>query len=55
MPWWGYILFVIAAGTAIWGFISLTKLQTDFLSRKTHRTAENYYQNFTDSRGKYQE
>jgi hypothetical protein len=51
-PLWGYVLFVIAVGAAIWGFISLTKFQTDFLSRKTYRTAENYYQDFADWWGK---
>jgi len=52
LPLWGCILFASAVGLAIWGFISLTKFQTGFLSRKTYRTAENYYLNFADSRGR---
>ena len=40
LPWWGYVLFLMAVVLAIWGFISLVGFRTDFLTRKTYRTAE---------------
>ncbi|HUD35764.1 MAG TPA: hypothetical protein VMR14_02635 [Streptosporangiaceae bacterium] len=49
MPWWGYVLFLIAVAVAIWGFISLAGFKTDMLTRRTHRTAENLYPNYADS------
>jgi hypothetical protein len=52
MPWWGYVLFLMAVAVAIWGFISLTGFRTMILTRKSHRTAENLYSNFADSPAK---
>jgi hypothetical protein len=52
MPWWGYVLFLIAIAAAIWGFISLIEFSRKILSRETYdsyRTAENFYSNFADS------
>ncbi len=52
LPWWGYVLFLMAVAVAIWGFISLTRFRTDILSRRTYRTAEDLYPNFADSPAK---
>jgi hypothetical protein len=40
MPWWETVLFLIAVGVAIWGFISMVGVRTRFLTRKTDRRAE---------------
>jgi hypothetical protein len=52
LPWWGYVLFLMAVAVAIWGFISLTRFRTDILNRRTYRTAEDLYPNFADSPAK---
>ncbi|HEY3906976.1 MAG TPA: hypothetical protein VGM14_23930 [Streptosporangiaceae bacterium] len=49
MPWWGDVLFLIVAGIAVWGFISLVGFRTQTLTRKTWRTAENLYPEYADS------
>jgi hypothetical protein len=49
LPWWGYVLFLLAVAIAIWGFISLVKFRTRDLSRKSDRTAEDLYPNYADS------
>ncbi len=48
MPWWEYLIFAAAVLLAIWGFASLVGLETRFLTRRTDRTAENMYRQFTD-------
>jgi hypothetical protein len=49
MPWWETILFLIAVGVAIWGFISMVGVRTRFLTRKTTRSAQDLYENYADS------
>jgi hypothetical protein len=49
MPWWGYVLFFAAVIVAIWGFASMVGVRTRFLSRRTDRTAEDMYGQFSDS------
>ena len=49
MPWWEEILFLMAAGLAIWGFISLVGFRTRTLTRRSNRTAEDLYGNYADS------
>ena len=49
MPWWEEILFLMAAGLAIWGFISLVGFRTRTLTGRSHRTAEDLYGNYADS------
>lgn len=49
VPWWGYVLFLMAVAVAIWGFISLVGFDTRYLTRRTQRTAENLYPNYAGS------
>ncbi|HEY0719223.1 MAG TPA: hypothetical protein VGD68_16545 [Streptosporangiaceae bacterium] len=49
MPWWETILFLIAVGVAIWGFLSMVGLRTRFLTRKTTRSAQDLYEDYADS------
>lgn len=49
MPWWEEILFLMAVGLAIWGFISMVGFRTRTLTRRSHRTAEDLYNNYADS------
>lgn len=49
LPWWGYVLFLMAVAIAIWGFISLVRFRTRELSHKTDRTAQDLYPSFADS------
>lgn len=49
LPWWGYVLFLMAVAIAIWGFLSLVKSRTRDLSRKTDRTAQDLYPSYADS------
>lgn len=49
MPWWETVLFLIAVGVAIWGFISMVGVRTRFLTRRTTRTAQDLYADHADS------
>jgi hypothetical protein len=49
MPWWGDVLFLIVAGIAVWGFVSLVGFRTRTITSKTDRTAENLYSSYADS------
>ena len=49
MPWWEMILFFIAVGLAVWGFISWVGVNKRFLTRKTDRTAQDLYDDHADS------
>jgi hypothetical protein len=48
MPWWETLLFIAAVLLAIWGFASIVGFRTRTLTRRTDRTAENMYGNFSD-------
>lgn len=45
--WWIYIVMPILFALAIYGFISWTGVQKRFLTRKTDRTAEDMYDEFS--------
>jgi hypothetical protein len=49
MPWWEALLFFAAVILAIWGFASLVGFRTRTLTRRTDRTAQDMYADFTDS------
>ena len=49
MPWWGYVLFLLAVAVAIWGFLSLVGFRTRWLTRRTDRTAQDLYPSYADS------
>ena len=55
MPWWETVLFFIAVGVAIWGFISMVGVRTRFLTRRTGRRAEDLYDDYADSPKKQQQ
>ncbi len=48
VPWWGYILFLIAVAIAVWGFLSMVGFRTRYLSSKTYRTPESLYPNHAE-------
>jgi hypothetical protein len=48
VPWWEIILFFAAVILAIYGFASIVGFRTRTLSRKTDRTAENMYDNYSE-------
>jgi hypothetical protein len=45
--WWIDVVMPILFALAIWGFISWTGVQKRYLTRKTDRTAESMYENFS--------
>jgi len=45
--WWIYIVMPILFALTIYGFISWTGVQKRFLTRKTDRTAEDMYDEFS--------
>jgi hypothetical protein len=49
MPWWGYILFAIAVVLAIKGFLAIVGVETRWVTRRTHKTAEDIYPDYADS------
>jgi hypothetical protein len=49
LPWWGDVLFALAAITAVWGFLSLVGLRTHFITSKTDRRAEDLYPRYADT------
>jgi hypothetical protein len=48
--WWEYALLIAAMALAIYGFLSIAGFETRVLSRKTGRTAENMYGNYSGSK-----
>jgi hypothetical protein len=49
MPWWEAVLFLIAAGVAIWGFISMVGVNKRWLTRGSGRRAQDLYGDYADS------
>lgn len=47
--WWQYLIAAVVVILAVWGFISVVKLQTHRLSDKTDNTAEDVYDRYGDS------
>lgn len=51
--WWIYIIVVALMALAIYGFMSLAGFETRWLTRKTDRRAEDLYDRFADSPGRW--
>jgi len=47
--WWQYLIAAVVVILAVWGFITVVKLQTHRLSDKTDNTAEDVYDRYGDS------
>ena len=47
--WWQYLIAVVVVILAVWGFVSVVKLQTHRLSDRTDNTAEDVYDRYADS------
>lgn len=47
--WWQYVIGAAVVILAIYGFISLVRLQTGRLASRTDRTAEDVYDRYADS------
>jgi len=47
--WWQYLIAAVVVILAVWGFISVVKLQTHRLSDKTDNTAEDVYDRYGGS------
>jgi hypothetical protein len=50
--WWMYVVIVAVLALGAYGFLSLARYQTRWLTSKTGRRAEDMYDNFADSPGK---
>ena len=46
--WWQYLIAAVVVILAVWGFITVVKLQTHRLSDKTDNTAEDVYDRYGD-------
>lgn len=46
--WWQYLIVVVVAVFAVWGFVSVVKLQTRRMSDRTDNTAEDVYDRYAD-------
>jgi hypothetical protein len=46
--WWQYLIVVVVAVFAVWGFLSVVKLQTRRMSARTGNTAEDVYDRYAD-------
>lgn len=49
MSWWEYIVFAIVVIVAVWGFASLIRVQSQYLTHRTDRTAQDLYNDFAES------
>jgi len=47
--WWQYVIAAVVVILAVYGFISLVRFQTNRLTRRTDRTAQNMYDSYADS------
>jgi hypothetical protein len=47
--WWQYLIAAAVVIIAVWGFVSMVKLQTRRLSDRTGNTAEDIYDRSADS------
>jgi len=41
---WSYIVVVAVLAVGLWGFVTVARFATRFLSRRTDRTAESMYE-----------
>ena len=46
---WQYLIAAVVVILAVWGFVSVVKVQTHRLSDKTDNTAEDVYDRYGDS------
>jgi hypothetical protein len=46
--WWQYIIIAAVILLGIYGFLTLTRFETRFLSRRTNRTAADMYPGYAD-------
>jgi hypothetical protein len=47
--WWQYIIIAAVILLGIYGFLTFTRFETRFLSRRTYRTAADLYSRYADS------
>ena len=47
--WWQYIVVAVVILFGIYGFLTFTRFETRFLSRRTDRTAADMYPGYADS------
>jgi hypothetical protein len=47
--WWQYLIAAVVLVFAVWGFVSMVKLQSHRLSDQTDNTAEDVYDRYADS------
>ena len=47
--WWQYVIAAVVVIFAVWGFVSVVRLQTHRLSDRTDNTAEDVYDRYADS------
>jgi hypothetical protein len=47
--WWEYVIAAVVVIIAVYGFISLVKVQTHRVSDKTDNTAEDVYDRYGES------
>ncbi len=47
--WWQYVIAAVLVTLAVWGFVSVVRLQTHRLSDRTDNTAEDVYDRYADS------
>jgi hypothetical protein len=47
--WWQYLIIAAVILLGIYGFLTFTRFETRFLSRKTDRTAADLYPSYADS------
>jgi hypothetical protein len=47
--WWQYVIAAVVLILAVYGFVSLVKVQTHRVSDKTDNTAEDVYDRYAES------
>ena len=47
--WWQYVIAAVVLIIAVYGFVSLVKVQTNRVSDKTDKTAEDVYDRYAES------
>jgi len=47
--WWQYLIIAAVILLGIYGFLTFTRFETRFLSRRTDRTVESMYPSYADS------
>lgn len=47
--WWMYIVIAVVLAFGIYGFLTLVRVETRWLTRKTSRRADDLYDRYADS------